>query len=356
MRRRTLQSIVALILTSALIGAPQCIFAALQPAQIRVIINDRDPLGVAIGKYYAQRRNIAAGNVIHIIFRSEKPILDDAAFEEIYQQVRTQTNQAIQAYALTWASPYRVNCMSITSAFAFGFAKRHCAKGCKATEPNPYFDSDSATPFDDYDMRPTMAMAARTFENAAFLIDREIQADFTKPRASAYLVVTGDKARSSRAPNYFDARRLLAKHMPIKIVHTEGVRDVFDIMSYFTGIRSVPFLDSLGFLPGALADHLTSAGGKMPDSSQMSAMKWLESGATGSFGTVIEPCNFPQKFPNAIIAMRHYLSGDSLIEAYWKSVAWPGQRIFIGEPLAKPYASRSVGEQRQNSGNQLDDR
>jgi uncharacterized protein (TIGR03790 family) len=220
-RRRTLQSIVALILTSALIGAPQCIFAALQPAQIGFIINDRDPLSVAIGKYYAQRRNIPAGNVIHISFRSEKPILDSTAFEEIYQQVRTQTNQAIQAYALTWASPYRVNCMSITSAFAFGFAKRHCAKGYKATAPNPYFDSDSATPFDDYDMRPTMAIAARTFENAAFLIDRGIQIDFTKPRASAYLVVTGDKARSTRAPDYSDARRLLAKHMPIKIVHTK---------------------------------------------------------------------------------------------------------------------------------------
>jgi hypothetical protein len=94
----------------------------------------------------------------------------------------------------------------------------------------------------------------------------------------------------------------------------------------------------------------------MPDSSQMSAMKWLESGATGSFGAVIEPCNFPQKFPNANIAMRHYLSGDSLIEAYWKSVPWPGHGIFVGEPLAKPYASSSVGEQRQNSGNQLDDR
>ena len=25
------------------------------------------------------------------------------------------------------------------------------------------------------------------------------------------------------------------------------------------------------------------------------------------------------------------------IEAYWKSVAWPGQGVFIGEPLARPY-------------------
>ena len=33
----------------------------------------------------------------------------------------------------------------------------------------------------------------------------------------------------------------------------------------------------------------------------------------------------------------HYLSGETLIEAYWKSVAMPGQGIFVGEPLAAPF-------------------
>jgi hypothetical protein len=35
--------------------------------------------------------------------------------------------------------------------------------------------------------------------------------------------------------------------------------------------------------------------------------------------------------------MRHYLAGETLIESYWKSVAMPGQGLFIGEPLAAPY-------------------
>ena len=356
MRRRTLlRTIAALCLTSAIVAAAQIAEAALQPTQLGVIVNDADPQSVAIGKYYAERRRIPADNVIHISFRSDKPVLDAAVFKEIYQHVRAQSKQTIQAYALTWASPYRVNCMSITSAFTFGYAKRYCAKGCTATAPNPYFDSDSERPMDDYGIRPTMSIAARTFENAAFLIDRGVQSDFTKPRASAYLVVTGDKARSTRATDYFNARRSSAMQIPVKIVRAEGIRDVFDIMFYFTGIRSVPFLDSLGFLPGALGDHLTSSGGKMPDSSQMSAMRWLEAGATGSFGTVVEPCNFPQKFPSAKIAMKHYLAGDSLIEAYWKSVAWPGQGIFIGEPLAKPYADMPSIKSMQPAGTLLND-
>jgi uncharacterized protein (TIGR03790 family) len=93
-------------------------------------------------------------------------------------------------------------------------------------------------------------------------------------------------------------------------------------------------------LPGAVADHLTSAGGILTGSYQMSALEWLKAGATGSYGTVVEPCNFPEKFPNPGVLMGYYLKGSTLIEAYWKSVAEPGQGIFVGEPLAKPFAKR----------------
>lgn len=86
-----------------------------------------------------------------------------------------------------------------------------------------------------------------------------------------------------------------------------------------------------------MADHLTSAGGQLTDSNQMSAMRWLEAGATGSYGSAIEPCNFVQKFPNPLLAMWHYGFGATMLEAYWKSVHMPGQGNFIGEPLASPF-------------------
>jgi hypothetical protein len=100
----------------------------------------------------------------------------------------------------------------------------------------------------------------------------------------------------------------------------------------------VPLLDSNTFLPGAIGDHLTSAGGVLFGGSQMSSLRWLEAGATGSYGAVVEPCNFPAKFPVPAIVMAHYLQGETLIEAYWKSVLMPGQGLFIGEPLARPFA------------------
>jgi uncharacterized protein (TIGR03790 family) len=92
------------------------------------------------------------------------------------------------------------------------------------------------------------------------------------------------------------------------------------------------------YLPGAIADHLTSFGGTLTRSGQMPATRWLDAGVTGSYGTVTEPCNYWQKFPNPQIVMGHYLAGETLIESYWKSVKWPAQGLFVGEPLAKPYA------------------
>lgn len=66
----------------------------------------------------------------------------------------------------------------------------------------------------------------------------------------------------------------------------------------------------------------------------MSSLRWLEAGATASYGTVGEPCNHWHKFPHSGVLLHRYLDGDTAIEAYWKSVAWPAQGVFIGAPLA----------------------
>ena len=326
--------------------------AAFEADQLAVVINDRDPVSVEIGRYYAERRKIPAGNVIHVDLPPDKSVIGSGVFNIVFDEVKKRTPASVQGYALTWISPYRVDCMSITSAFAMGYAPRHCAKGCRATAPNPYYNSRSRRPFDDFGMRPTIVIAARTINDATALIDRGLRADYSKPTASAYLVTTSDKARNSRAPSFASVKRRLSEGIRVTLVRSNGIRDKSDIMFYFIGAKHVPHLDSIGFLPGAIADHLTSAGGRLLGGKQMSALRWLEAGATGSYGTVVEPCNFPQKFPNPEIAMEHYLAGDTLIEAYWKSVVWPGQGIFIGEPLARPYADRGSVIRPVDNGNE----
>lgn len=192
-------------------------------------------------------------------------------------------------------------------------------------------------------MRLAMMLAGRGFAEVRALIDRGVASDGTYPRGTAYLLLTTDKARDSRVLLYPMAESAGAGLIKIEMLKQNSLTDRNDVMFYFIGLSSVAGLETLRFPAGAIADHLTSFGGMLTDSSQMSALRWLEAGATGSFGTVVEPCNFPQKFPDPAILIRRYVGGETLIEAYWKSVAWPGQGVFIGEPLAAPYRRADSG-------------
>lgn len=334
--RRTLPAIA--IVLAGLAGPAR----ALGPGELGVVVNGDDPESVALGAYYAKARDIPPANVIEVALGPRREVVPAADFAPVQRALAERTPPDVQAYALAFTLPYRVDCMSITSAVAFGFARRYCADGCVPTAPSPYYGSASQRPWDDFRMRPAMLLAGRTAENARQLVDRGVQADGTRPLASAYLVATSDKARSPRAEHFPAIKRRFGDRLPVHVLRTEGIRDRYDVMFYFTGTVRVPHLDTLGFLPGAIADHLTSSGGRLGGSPQMSALRWIEAGATGTYGTVVEPCNFPQKFPEPALVMKHYLAGETLVEAYWKSVVWPGQGLFLGEPLARPFGAAAA--------------
>jgi uncharacterized protein (TIGR03790 family) len=311
---------------------------AIERAHLAVIINTADPVSVRIGEYYVARRGILFSNVIHVRFPPGRSALSAEEFAGLRHVVQEQTLPHVEAYALTWATPYRVECMSITSAFAFGFDRAYCADGCKPTKRSHYFDSWAKRPAEG--MRPTMAIAANSFEDAKALIDRGAGADGSLPSGTAYLLHTSDASRRVRGRTYPAAEKALSGQVKVRTLRQDALYGAQDVLFYFTGTAHVDGLRTLSFLPGAVADHLTSAGGVLDGEAQMSALRWLEAGATGSYGTVAEPCNFVGKFPNPTVLARHYLAGDTLIEAYWKSVAMPGQGIFIGEPLAAPFRRR----------------
>ena len=312
---------------------------ALTPEQLGVIINDDDPLSIAIGNYYQLRRKIPAANVVHIRFSIGKSEMSPGEFAVLKSLVDERLPAAVQALALTWAAPYRVGCMSITAAFTFGYDVRYCAEGCKTTAASSYANSNTRKPFSTLGIRPTMMLAATSKRLAFELIERGIDADGSAPNGAAYLIETSDAARSVRKVLFPGVQQAFGTLLPVHIEQAPALENAKDVMLYTTGSMVVPKLDSNHYLPGAIADHLTSFGGQLTDSSQMSALRWLEAGVTGSYGTVVEPCAFIQKFPNPQILLLHYLAGETLIEAYWKSVLMPGQGVFIGEPLARPYGA-----------------
>lgn len=309
----------------------------LQSDNVAVVINDDDAHSVTVGEYYRIARQIPAKNVVHVRIPNSPRNIPVATFNKLKQQIDRQLDKDIQAIVMVWTAPYAVECNSITSAMTLGFDAEQCKETCAPGKPSLYFNSNSTRPYTDFGMRISMLLPADSVELAKTLIDRGKLSGFSVPPASAYFLVTSDTSRNSRALFFPKSGRIPRLKLDIKTIKADSIENVSDIMFYLTGLSSVPKLDTLHFLPGALADHLTSSGGDLLGKGQMSSLRWLEAGATASYGTVSEPCNHPQKFPNAKILLRHYLVGASAIEAYWKSVAWPSQGVFIGEPLASPY-------------------
>jgi uncharacterized protein (TIGR03790 family) len=309
---------------------------------LAVIINDNDPQSREVARYYQARRQIPAANMIHVGFAPGSSDMSLAVFQKIRSEVLARTPANVQAYALTWAAPYRVECMSITTAFATGFNNAYCSQKCGTTKPTPYFNSDSRAPYSDHEIRPTMALSGISFDEVKKLIDRGLASDGSFPHGTGYLVSTSDTARNVRASLYPTIVQYLGGKLNLQVVNAGAIQNRRDVLFYFTGTAKVNSLETVRFLPGAIADHLTSAGGQLTDSGQMSSLRWLEAGATGSYGAVVEPCNLPDKFPSPGIVIKHYLQGEPLIEAYWKGVAMPGEGIFIGEPLARPFGRRSM--------------
>lgn len=327
---------LVILLLPVLVFSPLAM-AKITPAQVAIVINSQDKESRLIGAYYQQKRHIPEANLIKISLPVNNTI-NEKTFNRAYQQVQKQTPDEVQYYALAWSKPFRVKCMSITSAFTFGFDRAYCAKGCKPTRLSTYYNSDSQQPYHELKLRPSMMLAGSSLQQVYAMIDRGVASDYTKPDATAYLMRTTDKARNSRAWRFDIIEELLSDDIRIKQINSDVLQNKNDIMFYFTGLKKVKAIESNQFVPGAIADHLTSSGGNLFGWRQMSILRWLDAGATASYGSVVEPCSFTQKFPNPGIVIERYTSGESLIEAYWKSVAWPGQGVFVGELMAAPYA------------------
>jgi len=318
-------------------GAAPAAAPALGPEQLAIVINDAEPNSVAIGAYYRKRRGIPAANVVHVRIPGKPHEIGAERFAALKEEIDARLGPQVQAVLMIWTAPYKVECNSITGAYTLGFDPALCRDTCAGGRVSAYFNAGVKRPYAELGMRLSMLLPTESVQEARALIDRGAGAGFRILPATAYYLVTSEKLRNSRAAFFPPPGSIAARKLTTRTLQADVLVGEKDILIYQTGKAEVARLDTLGFVPGALADHLTSFGGDLLGAGQMSSLRWLEAGATASYGTVTEPCNHWQKFPNPTVLLRHYLRGESAIEAYWKSVAWPTQGLFIGEPLAAPY-------------------
>lgn len=319
------------------------VYGRITTREVGLVINLDDPYSVQVGEYYARARKIPDEQILRVRLpvRGE---LSVAEFDAFRQQVDAFFGESIQALALAWRLPYAVGCNSLPGALALGYDARLCSQTCAPSRPSLYFGSDTIRPYTDYRMRLSMLLASRDVKGAKALIDRGVKADSTlglkgAPLANVHFVTTSDAVRSQRQLLFPPPGKLPRVGVEVFLDKTDALRDADRVLVYLTGRAQVDWLDTIGFLPGALADHLTSFGGVLDrPHGQMTVLSWIDAGATASYGTTSEPCAHLQKFPNPQALVLFYSQGATALEAYWKSVAWPQQGLFVGEPLAAPFS------------------
>ncbi len=327
---------IAADLSSSVLYRP----SQLSAKNVAVVFNQNDAKSTEVSQYYVSARNIPAQNVIAIDMPPDvQSTLSPERFAELKQQITSKLNADIQVIVMVWTTPFAVNCNSITSAMTLGYDAKQCENTCGPNKQSAYFNSPSLQPYRDLGLRLSILIPTDSVSAAKAMIDRGVLSSFSVNEGTAYFLKTTDEARSKPRERFFpkDLSTIQSRKLHLRTISAENIQHKRDVMFYFTGQTSVAHLGTLNFLPGAVGDHLTSFGGDLKMDNPSRITQWTEAGTTGSYGTVSEPCNYWQKFTNPQVFLSHYLAGETLVESYWKSVAWPAQGLFIGEPLAAPY-------------------
>lgn len=171
-------------------------------------------------------------------------------------------------------------------------------------------------------------------------LQRSVGADFTRPAGTIYYARNNDVRSKTRDEGYqaaIDALRSL--NVRGEIVDEVVPQRKADVMGAMIGAEQFSWHAAQSTVrPGAICEHLTSAGGIMSvGAGQTPLTENLLAGAAGASGAVTEPYAIPQKFPNPFIHV-HYARGCSLAEAFYQSVNGPYQLLIVGDPLCRPWA------------------
>jgi hypothetical protein len=166
-------------------------------------------------------------------------------------------------------------------------------------------------------------------------------ADATRPNGTIYFVTNNDVRTQTRS-RVFDSTVSELEQLGVRAQVIPGTLPVGkkDVAGLMTGTPRFDWATSGSRIrPGAICENLTSFGGIFsPSSGQTPLSEFLEAGAAGSSGTVIEPYADQAKFPHPSLQV-HYVRGASLIEAFYQSVSSPYQLLVVGDPLCQPWAT-----------------
>jgi uncharacterized protein (TIGR03790 family) len=329
-----------------------------------VVVNQNSSNSVQLGNYYCEQRNIPPQNFLRINWpgtNTEWALSDytNVLLNPLLAMLagRQLTNQ-IDYVVLSMDIPYRVNAgtngeNSTTSTLFYGFmADTRSVNTCPLApgSSNRYAGSESI-----FRLTPPISGASNYFlvtmitstslALAENVINQGVLSDGTFPTQPVVLSKSIQPGYNSRYVEFDNAIFNARLRGNYAIQRTNGTDPpTGPLLGSQTGAYGFN-VDPNNFVPGAMADNLNSFGGMLFEdtSGETTLLSYLTAGATGSFGTVIEPCSYTQKFPDS----QNYFyqaRGFSLAECYYQSVTNPYQGLVVGEPLAAPFALTATGD------------
>ncbi len=375
---------LAIVLAALLAAWPTAAHAGGGPQNAVLVIDPRQPESLYLGNAYRAARLIPDRNVLYLqpgatdyrAFASYN--LDALLGTMAHRSLDDHVDYVVIAPGPTFyvnmpdlvtddACPAPITRLAISSAYAFAFMKDEILSGSlRYNDRHRYYGTtDEAIAFSSktawYGGLPSTDPRARRFfiasllgytgnrgnsvEELLRLIERSAQADGSRPDGTFYLMQTSDRIRSQPRDTHFNrivesVQRLGGK---AEVIDGDLPLGHHDVMAVITGKAGLDIDGAdMTLLPGSYADHLTSYAATFDVAGQTKLSRWIAKGASGSAGTVEEPCaagpGNTGKFPHPRLVV-WYLQGLSLGEALFRSAAWtPFQTLYYGDPLTQPYA------------------
>lgn len=347
------------------------------PENAILIVDPTNPESLYVANYYREKRDIPAGNLVYM---SPTPAsyaqwtaatLDGflGSLENLrladhadYVILPSGGNFYTDAPGLVADGCFPVGRFSSTAPFALARLTSQIQGGAlDSSFPNGYYRASNEARGFDASLQwsagvPVGAGGQRLFiagmlgytgslgntlAEVLATIDRSVAVDSTFPAGNFYLMQTSDPARSAPRHGAFPGAVSAIASFGGSAQHLFADLPLgqFDALGIMTGLAD-PDIDNanLGLLPGAFCDHLTSYAATFDSGSQTKMSRWISKGASGTSGTVEEPCNYAGKFAHARLHV-YYVQGLTLGEAWYRSLGFaPFQTLFLGDPLTRPFA------------------
>jgi hypothetical protein len=362
------------------------------PENVLIIANPASQESMYLANYYRARRNIPESNVLYIepaqttyaAFVAANGSLDGVLGTLRQRQLEDHIDYIvlagtdrfyIDAPGLVSDACWPVARFSLSGIYTMAHIRGEVAAGgILSTLPNQYFSTltSNALGFDSNNAYllgnvSTSGSARRYFIGAQLgytgergntlgeilqMIDRSALVDGTRPAGSFYYMNnTADPVRNLRACGSFSG---CAGPTPVFTSVTGVINTLGGMAEVLPGVLPTGRHNALGvltgaeypnieaedmtLLPGSFCDHLTSWAATFDNGAQVKMSSWIRKGASGTSGTVEEPCAYPGKFPHPNEYVIYY-QGLSLGEMHLRSLGYvPFQQMLMGDPMTRPFA------------------